>query len=140
MNYPTPSVGRQVWYYPATGDKLESDPIPWAATVIKVEGPSWEHSSYSPVNLLAINPDTGEQFFVSDVVHSPHPLAKRDCFSWMPYQLGQHEQQLAKVQAAEKARWHTANPVPASVVTGQSVLSGQVSINGDNQCLVTRSR
>lgn len=140
MNYPTPSVGRQVWYYPAASDKLEFEPTPWAATIIKVEGDSWEHSSYSPVNLLAINPDTGEQFFVSDVVHSPKPLAKRDCFSWMPYQLEQHEKQLAKIQADKKARCYAANPVPASVAGGQSALSGQVSINGDLQCLVNRSR
>lgn len=134
MNYPTPSVGRQVWYYPAAGDKLESEPTPWAATVIKVEGYSWEHSSYSPVNLLAINPDTGEQFFVSDVVHSPKPLAKRDCFSWMPYQLEQHQKQLGKFQAVENARCWAANPAPVPVAASQS------DVSCDLQCQVNRSR
>lgn len=94
MEFPTPSVGRQVWYYPAKpknpNEPYEYPDIPWAATVIKVEGPEWEHSPFSVVNLLAINPDTGEQFFISGVQHSPGVATTRDRFAWMPYQIEQH--------------------------------------------------
>lgn len=89
MDFPTPSVGRQVWYYPAVTDS-SYDPEPWAATVIKVHGPTYDHTAFSAVNLLAIDPDSGEQFFIAGVIHSPIPLVGRDIYRWMPYQLGQH--------------------------------------------------
>lgn len=91
MEYPTPSVGRQVWYFPTEDLKSfeEKGPRPWAATVVKVIGEPWNHSPFSPVNLLAIDPDTGDQHFITNVRHSPDAVGI-ERFTWMPYQLQQH--------------------------------------------------
>ena len=88
MNFPTPTVGRQVYFF--TGDNEESEIVePMAATVIKVHGKPWQRSAFSLVNLLAIDPDNGETTFHESVPHSPIPV-NYPHFRWMQYQLEMH--------------------------------------------------
>lgn len=83
MNYPTPSVGRQVYFFL---DDEQDEPM--AATVIKVHGEPYQHSAFSLVNLLTIDGDTGESALAESVPHSPVPV-NYPHFRWMPYQLEQ---------------------------------------------------
>lgn len=92
MDYPTPSVGHQVWFYPSISAHHEDEPQ--AATVVKVLDKPWSANPFSMVNLQAIDPDTGEATFWTDVPHSPAPV-DRPHFRWMPYQLWQHQRQPA---------------------------------------------
>jgi len=82
----TPSVGRKVWYY-ENAEQTE----PWDATVIKVCDEPWNANPHSQVNLLVVDPDSGQQYFVPEVSHSPVPRATKR-YAWMPYQ----EQQAAR--------------------------------------------
>ena len=88
MNFPTPSVGRQVWFYENLAARNNDQPS--AATVIKVHDPEWCATPFSMVNLAVLNPNTAETVFWEDVPHSPAPV-DRPHYCWMPYQLAQHE-------------------------------------------------
>lgn len=72
--YPTPTVGRKVYFYDAVADdpkQLQCEP--WDATIIKVHDQGWQANPFSAVNLIATDPDTGQQFFIEKVTMNPGP-------------------------------------------------------------------
>lgn len=88
MTMITPAVGRKVYFY-ETFDQQE----PWDATIIKVHDAVWNSTPFSKVNLQAIDPETGQAWFIPSVTCNPNPTeGPRYC--WMPYQMAQLERAL----------------------------------------------
>jgi hypothetical protein len=86
-----PSVGRKVWFYAYEGQLEPAD-----ATVIKVmPPPGKEPAPDTPVNLLVVNPDSGETRLEA-YVHAGSEQSFGRHYRWMPYQKGQ----AAKAEAA----------------------------------------
>lgn len=86
-----PTVGRKVWYY-SHGNQAE----PIDATVIKVHDDEGDgtvpvgKTPNSPVNLLAIDPDTGALHFRPRITHHADDEGwQGERFAWMPYQTAQ---------------------------------------------------
>jgi hypothetical protein len=79
MSAITPTVGRKVWYYTSN---QQAEPID--ATVVKVtgEGPD------APVNLNAIDPDSGVAIFHTNV-RVGDETTEGEHYRWMPYQSAQ---------------------------------------------------
>lgn len=76
----TPTVGRKVYFF-ADDKQIE----PHDATIIKVHGLKEDAMPTTAVNLLVINPDTGEGALRTSVVayDEPQPFPH---YRWMNYQ------------------------------------------------------
>ncbi len=74
-----PTVGRKVWFYEHIDQEAPID-----ATIIKV----WGNTPAAAVNLLCVDPNTGQTYLRSSVMVGDESTSGRH-YRWMPFQKGQ---------------------------------------------------
>lgn len=101
-----PTVGRKVYFFQ---DDQQQEPCD--ATIIKVWAAPDQAQPETVVNLLVINPITGEGTMQHSIGASEVPVASAH-YRWMPYQVSKSAEEKAKPQGSTTAKYFAFAHLP----------------------------